>query len=131
MNERISGCCACGAVKYSTTSEPQFTLICQCRQCQRISGSGHAAQFAVPVNETNVDGEVRFFDQVAESGNTISSGFCPTRGSPVFTKTTKMPELYFFHAATMDDPSVFTPQVVVYEESKQPWDHVDPAIPRK
>ena len=45
-------------------------------------------------------------------------------------KSTKMPELLFFHAATMDDPSRFIPQVVVYEDSKQPWDYVDPGIPR-
>ena len=131
MSERISGRCACGAIKYTTAADPKFTLICQCRQCQRISGSGHAAQFAVSVEETSIDGEVKFYDQVAESGNTVSSGFCSNCGSPVLKKTTKVPELFFFHAATMDSPSTFKPQVVVYEESKQPWDHVDPAIPRK
>ena len=130
MSEKTSGRCACGAVKYTTTSKPEFTLICQCRQCQRISGSGHAAQFAVQVKETTIDGEVRFYEQIAESGNTVSSGFCANCGSPMLKKTTKMPELFFFHAATMDDPSTFKPQVVVYEDSKQPWDHVDPEIPR-
>lgn len=130
MNERIFGRCACGAIKYSTTAEPKFTLICQCRQCQRISGSGHSAQFAVPANETDIEGKVSFYDQIAESGNTVSSGFCSTCGSPMLKKTTKLPELFFFHAATMDDPSTFKPQVVVHEDSKQPWDHVDPDIPR-
>lgn len=130
MKENISGRCACGAIKYTTAAEPQFSLICQCRQCQRISGSGHAAQFAVPAEETIIDGELRFYEQQAESGNTVSSGFCSTCGSPMLKKTTKMPELLFFHAGTMDDPSIFSPQVVVYEDSKQPWDHVDPAIPR-
>ena len=36
----------------------------------------------------------------------------------------------FFHAATLDDSSVFVPQVVVYEDSKPPWDHVDRSIAR-
>jgi hypothetical protein len=45
-------------------------------------------------------------------------------------KTTKMPDLLFFHAGTMDDPASFRPEVVVYRQSKQPWDHVDPNIPR-
>ncbi|TVZ40943.1 hypothetical protein P886_0278 [Alteromonadaceae bacterium 2753L.S.0a.02] len=131
MNDKITGRCACGGVTYSTVAEPQFTLICHCRQCQRISGSGHAAQFAVPVDQTEVEGKVTFYDQIAESGNTVSSGFCPVCGSPMFKKTSRMPEIYFFHAATMDDPSAFKPQMVVYEVAKQPWDHVDPAIPRK
>jgi len=130
MNKKISGGCACGAVKYSTISEPEFTLICQCRQCQRISGSGHAAQFAVPVDATSIEGEIKFYNQIADSGETVSSGFCPSCGSPILKKTTKMPKIYFFHAGTMEDPSTFKPQVVVYEESKQPWDQVDPKIPR-
>lgn len=75
MSEKISGRCACGAIKYTTTSKPEFTLICQCRQCQRISGSGHTAQFAVPIKETALEGEVCFYEQIADSGDTVSSGF--------------------------------------------------------
>ena len=131
MKENISGRCVCGEIKYTVTVESQFTLICHCKQCQRITGSGHAAQFAVPVEETVIEGELRFYEQKAESGNTVSSGFCAICGSPILKKTTQMPELLFFHAGTLDDPSTFTPQIVVFEDSKQPWDHVDPAIPRK
>ncbi|MCG8434927.1 MAG: GFA family protein [Gammaproteobacteria bacterium] len=130
MNEKISGRCACGAIKYTVSAEPKFTLICQCRQCQRISGSGHAAQFAVPVEMTVIEGDVNFYEQQADSGNTVSSGFCSRCGSPMLKKTTKVPELYFFHAGTMDDPSTFKAQIVVYADAAQPWDHVDPSIPR-
>lgn len=131
MGKLISGQCACGSIRYTTTAAPKFTLICQCRQCQRISGSGHAAQFAVPVSKTTLAGEVSFYEQESDSGNTVSSGFCATCGNPILKKTTMAPELYFFHAATMDDPSRFKPQMVVYQDSGQPWDHVDPQIPRK
>lgn len=130
MTDRVSGQCACGGIKYNTTANPKFTLICHCRQCQRISGSGHAAQFAVPVNETEIAGDVQYYDQIADSGNTVSSGFCGKCGCPMLKKTTKLPDTYFFHAATLDDPSVFVPQVVVYEDSKQPWDHVDASVAR-
>lgn len=131
MSKNISGRCACGAISYTTTSKPAFTLICQCRQCQRISGSGHAAQFAVPVEATVIEGEVRFYEQMAESGNAVGSGFCANCGSPMLKKTAKRPDLYFFHAGTLDNPATFDPQVVVYSDSGQPWDHVDPEIPRK
>jgi len=130
MSEKITGRCACGAIKYTAASKPEFTLICQCRQCQRISGSGHAAQFAVLVSESTIEGEVCFYEQIADSGDTVSSGFCANCGSPMLKKTTKLPEILFFHAGTMDNPVLFKPEVVVYEDSKQPWDHVDPEIPR-
>jgi hypothetical protein len=35
----------------------------------------------------------------------------------------------FFHAATLDDPSQYRPQSVVWARSRQPWDHLDPALP--
>lgn len=130
MSKKISGQCACGQIKYTTNAEPEFTVICQCRQCQRISGSGHAAQFMVPVKDTSIEGDLKFYEMTADSGDMVSSGFCPNCGSPILKKTTKMPELYSFHAGSMDDPSLYKPQIVVYEESKQPWDYVDPDIPR-
>lgn len=131
MGGKICGGCACGTIRYESSVDTEFTLICQCRQCQRISGSGYAAQFAIAAKATRVDGEITYYDQDADSGNTVSSGFCGNCGSPVLKKTTKVPELLFIHAGTLDDPSTFKPQVVVHESSKQPWDHVDPAIPRK
>lgn len=118
MSETMSGRCACRGICYTTTATPKFTLICQCRQCQRISGSGHSAQFAVPVAETTIAGELRFYDQVADSGNTVSSGFCGSCGNPVLKTTTKLPDLYFFHASTLDDPARFVPQRVVHHQSR-------------
>ena len=131
MENRLSGQCACGRIGYKVIAEPKFTLICHCRQCQRITGTGHAAQFAVPEDKTELSGELSFYDQMADSGNTVSSGFCSDCGNPVLKKTTSMPNTLFFHAATLDDPSVFKPDMVVFEQAAPAWDHVDPELPRK
>ncbi len=130
MSDTTTGQCACGDIRYSTTGAPQFSVICHCRQCQRISGAGHGAQFAVAVETTRLEGEVQFYEQTADSGNRVSCGFCGNCGSPVLKKTTKLPELYFFHAATMDNPELYKPEVVVDEDAKQPWDWGDPELPR-
>ena len=124
------GGCACGAIRYESREAPKFTLICQCRQCQRISGSGHAASFAVAADSTTDHGDVKFHELTSDSGNTVSSGLCGTCGNPVMKKTSGHPQYLFFHAATLDDPSFFKPQMVVYSESAQPWDHVDPSLKR-
>jgi len=59
----------------------------------------------------------------------VSSGFCPTCGSPILKKSSGYPELLFINAATLDDPSLFKPQKVVWIISgKQPWDYVDPSL---
>jgi len=129
MTSLLKGGCECGAVRYESDAEPAFSLICQCRQCQRISGSGHAPQFALPAAAVSLTGQVKFFALTGDSGNAVSSGFCPTCGNPVLKKSSGFPQFLFFHAATLDNPSRFSPQFVVWSSSKQPWDHVDPNLP--
>ena len=131
MTDILTGGCACGAVRYQAKAPPKFTVICQCRQCQRVSGSGHAAQFATATDTTTIDGDLSYYDMPADSGNTTTSGFCGRCGSPVLKKTSGYPQFLFFHAATLDDPSVYKPEMVVYAAFKQPWDHVDPDLPRR
>ena len=43
MNEPYTGGCACGAIRYEVSAEPAMMNDCQCRQCQRDSGTGHGA----------------------------------------------------------------------------------------
>lgn len=125
----LTGRCACGAIRYSLSAEPGFSFHCQCRQCQRASGGGHASLFVVPKDAVSIDGDVRFYAQTADDGATISRGFCPHCGSPVLGKSTGVPEVLIFTAASLDDPTQFKPQQVVFCASKQPWDYVDPALP--
>ena len=131
MKTSLKGGCACGAVRYEIRDAPTFSLICQCRQCQRITGAGHAAQFAAPSESLSVRGEIRYYELHADSGNTVSSGFCPVCGCPILKKSTGFPQNVFIHAATLDDPGVFKPQMLVWNSSGQPWDHVDSALPRR
>ena len=40
MEQSFTGGCACGAVGYQILGEPVFMNHCQCRDCQRTSGTG-------------------------------------------------------------------------------------------
>jgi len=125
----LTGGCACGAVRYSANEPPRFAFHCQCRQCQRAGGAGHSSQFVVAADAMSISGELRFFDQTADSGSTISRGFCPNCGSPVLGRTSGHPEIVLVHAGSLDDPAVFVPQKVVWTSEAQPWDYVDPGLP--
>ena len=48
MTAKISGGCACGAVRYEIAADPQFQGQCQCRDCQRATGTGHADGLGFP-----------------------------------------------------------------------------------
>ncbi|WP_282607767.1 GFA family protein [Pelagibius sp. Alg239-R121] len=128
MSPKLSGGCACGAVRYSASSEVEFAFHCHCRKCQRATGGGHSSAFAVQRNEVRLAGEIRQYEQTIENGTVTCSSFCPTCGSPLFSSTARFPERLYIHAATLDDPSRFEPKFVVFEEAAQPWDQVNPEL---
>ena len=43
-----TGGCACGAIRYEISAEPIFMNHCQCRDCQRESGTGHGSYLTFP-----------------------------------------------------------------------------------
>jgi hypothetical protein len=104
-------------------------IVCCCRQCQRITGTGHSPQFGVPAPEVTVKGEPKLHVLTADSGNTVHSAFCADCGSPLFKTSSGFPDMMFFHVGSLDDPSLYKPATIVWSKSKQPWDHLDPSIP--
>ncbi|WP_419906446.1 GFA family protein [Hoeflea sp.] len=125
--ERVSGGCACGAVRYETTRQWEFSFKCHCRKCQRATGTGHAPAFAVPMSETNIEGTVRYHAHIADNGAKTKTGFCPECGSPLLSSTERFPERIYLLAGTLDDPSLFEPQFEVFESEAQPWDRTQTA----
>ncbi len=67
---------------------------------------------------------------VADSGNVKRRGFCPACGAPVFLAFDAAPDLFTVHAASLDDPSRYRPQLVTYHARGHAWDRLDPALPK-
>ena len=84
MTQPYTGGCACGAIRYSTRHAPVFQNHCQCRDCQRRSGTGHGSWLTFPArSEMTITGEAKHWEVVADSGNVKSHAFCPICGTPV------------------------------------------------
>ena len=125
----LTGHCLCGEIQYQIDAQPQLSFLCQCRLCQRITGTGHSAEFAVPVSAVTLTGELQCYTMQADNGNAVSSLFCPTCGNPIHKKSSGYPELLFFHAATLDKPEAFKPEKVFWATSGHAWDVLDSALP--
>ena len=130
MATPFSGGCLCGAIRYECSADPLLALNCHCRDCQRASGSAFASVLAVPKDALKITGEPKYHDVKADSGNTISRGFCPECGSPLFTKLSARPDLVGIRAASLDDPSWHKPAMDIYTSSAQPWDYMNPDLPK-
>ena len=122
MTAKLTGGCTCGAVRYETEAEFEFSFNCHCRKCQRATGAGHASAFALPADAVRITGDIREYKGSSDAGAATYGGFCPTCGSPLTSRTERFPERLYFHAATLDDPSVFQARFVVFGEEAQPWD---------
>ena len=77
-----------------------------------------------------LEGKAAHCDVVGDSGNVKTHSFCPACGSPVYLTFVAMPDLFTVHAASLDDPARFKPQVVTYGVRGYDWDHLDAALPK-
>ena len=130
MSVPFTGGCACGAIRYECSADPVFSWNCHCQDCQRASGGAYCPVLYVPKAALTITGQSRYYNVKAESGNGVSRGFCPQCGSPVFIRADLVPDLMGVWAASLADPSRFEPAVHVWTGSAQPWDCINPTLPK-
>jgi hypothetical protein len=128
MSESYTGGCACGAIRYEISDEPLAMLDCQCRQCQRESGTGHASHLTFPNKNVKIAGDAQHWNMIGDNGIVKSRAFCPTCGSPVYMTFPDMPDYFVVRAGSLDDPAKYKPQMVTWSAAGYAWDHLDPIL---
>ncbi len=126
---KFNGGCLCGSVRYECSAEPIAMGNCHCRDCQRVTGSGYASGILVPQSAVTITGNVKYYEVTTDSESTVGRGFCPNCGSRLFSKPPN-PELMGIMAGSFDDPSYFQPTMDIYTHSAQPWDYMNPDLPK-
>jgi hypothetical protein len=79
--------------------------------------------------DVTITGEFRSYATTGLNGGMVQRSFCPTCGTSVFNHS-RSGEVISLNAALLEDPNVFQPEVVIFEQSALPWDYIDPRIPR-
>ena len=127
----IIGGCLCGAIRYTSKSQPLLTAVCNCKNCQRQTGTAFSVLVALPKGTLEFSG-----DQPATYHDTGSSGlpvlrhFCSKCGSPIFSDVAATPAMDWLKAGTLDDASWLQPQVSIWCDSAQPWVQMSESIAR-
>lgn len=130
MTRPYTGGCACGAIRYRTAHEPVFQNHCQCRDCQRRSGTGHGSWLTFAASaEMSITGTATHWDLAGDSGQVKRHAFCPVCGTSVFLRFVAMPDLIAVPASSLDEPERFQPQVLTYRARALAWDRIDPSLP--
>jgi hypothetical protein len=122
--------CLCGAVRFAIDAEPLAARSCWCRLCQYLGGGTATTNVCFPADKVTIDGEIRYHAGVADSGNAMRRGFCPTCGTPLTSEALARPHLIFLRAGTLDDPNLIAPQATIWTSAAPDWACISDEIPR-
>jgi len=125
---KIAGGCQCGAVRYEANADPIFAAHCQCNDCKKSTGAGHATAAAFPEAAVKLSGKTKSYASKADTGGTATREFCPECGGRVLFRSSNMPGMVLLMAGSMDDPSAITPTMAIYGKRHMAWDYFDPKL---
>src|SRR5690606_6697267 len=77
----ITGGCLCRRVRFEITARPIAMRMCWCRDCQYFASGNATVNVVFPSEAVRVEGELKDFVSVADSGNRMHRGFCPECGT--------------------------------------------------
>ena len=114
--------CQCGTLTATIDdgAEP-MVVACHCIDCQKRSGSPFGAMAYYPGGSVAIAGEAREYARPTDSGNTYTTGFCPTCGSTIYSKASRFPDIVGVTVGTISDPTFPAPVRSVYEQSQHQW----------
>ena len=120
---RITGGCFCKKIRYTANIDPKTVTICHCTDCQINSGTA----YGVVVGVTNgkfilEDGELTYFEKIADSGARRSLAFCSTCGTRIYAKPADgKPGRFGIRVGTVDQRESLIPRQQAWLNSALDW----------
>ena len=125
-----TGHCFCGQVRYSIDAEPVAARMCWCRDCQYIASGSATVNVLFPDEAVKFEGVITTLVKIADSGNTVERGFCPTCGSQLYSRTIRPAGAPIrIRAGTLDNPELKAPEAIIWTGSAPGWAVLDPKLP--
>jgi hypothetical protein len=126
----VTGGCLCKQVRYRITAAPIVTRICWCRLCQYLASGSGTVNVCFPSNAITIEGEMKDYRSLADSGNVMHRRFCPSCGTALFSEAEIRPHLVFVRAGTLDDPEIAKPAATIWTSSAPSWACISESLPK-
>jgi hypothetical protein len=123
----FTGRCLCGAVTYRCTAQPLWQAHCHCESCRRATASPMTSFLGMADGTWDWTGAA---PKTYQSSPGTIRAFCPICGTQMAFHTTRIPSETHFYAATLDDPTGFTPTEHDHAREQLPWLHLADDLPR-
>ena len=124
---KIEGGCLCGNIRYKSEADPLVTVLCNCINCQKLSGGANSLNVVLPKGSLDIQGEMTTYVDTGDSGQSLDRNFCARCGSPISSEPSAMDTITVLKAGTLDDTSWVRPVMEIYCDSAQQWtrEHVE------
>lgn len=115
----LAGGCQCGAVRYEVTGTLDEIYVCHCSECRRQSASAYGISVTVRSADVRlVQGTVKRWSRLADSGNIVDCFFCLDCGSRIWHGDKEKHETISIKGGSLDEPVDITSAVHIWTASK-------------
>jgi hypothetical protein len=125
---KLEGGCYCGQVRYAAEGEPMMKAQCHCRECQYITGGSPNMFVLMPIGGFSyTKGTAKQFSR-SDLEHPVTREFCAECGTHMVTRPQGLPAVVL-KVGTLDDPSLFTPQLAIFTIDKQTFHQIPEGMP--
>jgi hypothetical protein len=124
--------CHCGQLRLEAEGEPLAVSICNCRACQRRTGSAFGMQAGFKAEQIEISGRYNDYARTSDEPDrkVHVCHFCPECGSQVFYTEPDEPDLVVVSVGSFADPSFPPPTVSGYDSRRHPWVELPDSVRR-
>ena len=123
----LSGHCLCGATRFKLEGPSNWVGHCHCDSCRRATSSPITTFIGHPDGKWAIEGTLKEF----QSSTPVTRAFCSGCGSPIYYRSSEIPDETHFYAALLDDPSKVEPTVHWHFDEVLPWLHISDNLANK
>ncbi len=125
-----SGGCTCGSVRYELSSDPLFTHVCHCIECQHDSGGAFNVSLLVLSSGFEITAGTPNISVISRKSRIEYEVYSCTACLSVLAGNSLPPgEVMVVRPGTLDDMSWINPQAHIWTKEKQSWVSIPENIP--
>jgi hypothetical protein len=128
---KVQGACHCGQVTYEAEIDPAKVNLCNCTDCQMLTGSAFRVSVPAPAETYRLlSGRPKVYVKTADSGTKRRHAFCPNCGTPVYAcADSDSPPSYSLRVGCLKQRAQLPPRRRIWCRSALPWSQDVSRIP--
>lgn len=127
--QKYTGSCLCGAIRYAIHGEIGDIIQCHCQRCRKSNGTAYATNAPVKISEFElISGEDVL--KTFQSTVTTQRCFCSECGSPIYSIKREAPDFYRLRIGTLDNALQQRPTMHIFVADKAEWDTICDDVPQ-